>query len=276
MVPIRTIIMKLSVCVETVFTDCRLSQRVVAIRECGVDWFELWGLDSQKLNESRELVNSHKGRLALFCGNRNYSLTDPSQRPNFLQELAENLHAAQSLGCPALTILSDAVDSRGIPIRPAKSIPRTARLNSLHDGLVAALELAAPTGVRLCIEPLNSTLDHPGYTLDQPADAFEIVQTIGNESLRVLFDVYHAQMMRVNVVGAIENNMELIGHIHIADVPGRHEPGTGKIDFSQIAQVLINDDYQGSVGLECFPLDESDQAVRAFVKVFEPFMAIPH
>ena len=110
----------------------------------------------------------------------------------------------------------------------------------MHDGLVAAGQLAAPTGVRLYIEPLNSTLDHPGYTLDEPADAFEIVQTIGNESLRVLFDVYHAQMMSVNIVRAIENNLEWNGHIHVADSPGRHEPGTGQIDFARIAQVLMD------------------------------------
>lgn len=268
------IVMKLSVCLETVYTDRELPQRAAALKQHGVDSFELWSLEGRSAIHLNGMIAETQCSLALFCGNRRHSIVDPAQRAAFLDELTANLRVARQLLCPSLTLLSDAVDDYGIPIRPPTTLSRTERLEGLREGLATAAELAEPTGVRLVVEPLNSVLDHPGYTLDDVEDAFQLVRSIGHRSLKVLLDVYHAQMMQTDVAQAIKNNLEWIGHVHIADVPGRHEPGTGLINFAKIAQLLASNDYAGHVGLECIPAADSSYAIQQFVRTFEPCLAL--
>src|SRR5262249_43056219 len=146
-----------------------------------------------------------------------------SARTRFLSEVGRNLEAARKLRTPGLVVLSDAVDARGIPIPPSSNLSRSQKIENLYENLQAAVPLAEAANTVLLLEPLNSQIDHPGFTLDSSGDAFAIVRDLGSRSLKVLFDVYHMQIMEGNIVATIEKNLELIGHIHIADVPGRHE-----------------------------------------------------
>ena len=84
----------------------------------------------------------------------------------------------------------------------------------------------------------------------------------------VLYDVYHMQIMEGDLIATMEANLSEIGHIHVADVPGRHEPGTGEINYLNIARMLRTTGYDGCIGLECFPREHSDVAIDAFRTVF--------
>jgi hydroxypyruvate isomerase len=168
-----------------------------------------------------------------------------------------------------LTVLSDQLNQQGIPVPPANPLTDEQMCDSMFGGLSEAAALAEAANVTLLLEPLNTKVDHPGYTLSRSAQAFDVVRRVASPHLKVLYDVYHLQIMEGNLIATLEAHLDDIGHIHVADVPGRHEPGTGEINYHNIARMLQANNYRGFVGLECVPKGDSAAAVRAFQAVFE-------
>ena len=113
--------------------------------------------------------------------------------------------------------------------------------------------LAEAAGITLVIEPLNTKVDHRGYSLCHAAPAFELVREVGSPRIRVLFDAYHLQIMEGNLIQSIRDGIDTIGYFHIADVPGRHEPGTGELNYANILAALSACGYEGVVGHEYEP-----------------------
>jgi len=260
--------MNLAICAETVFADQPLAERFASIRALGVDALELWGLPAENVATVESALRSSGCRLILFCGNRDHSLIDPAERTGFLSELRQSMGHAARLGCSRLTILSDRVDSQGIPIPPARPLSDDEKLHSILDGLKQAEQIAEAANMTLLLEPLNTKVDHPGFSLSHSAQALDLVRQIGSPHLQMLYDVYHMQIMEGDLTATLETNLADIGHIHVADVPGRHEPGTGEINYTHIAQALRAKAFRGYVGLECFPKDRSAAAIEAFRSVF--------
>jgi hydroxypyruvate isomerase len=126
-----------------------------------------------------------------------------------------------------------------------------------HAAIVLALKQAAPiaadSGLRLFVEPLNSVLDHKGHFLDRTPEGLDIVEEVGHPHVLLLYDMYHSAMMGERPDEVIADRGRLIGHVHVADVPGRHEPGSGTIDWSAYMATLAAKGYQGPIGLEYFP-----------------------
>ena len=260
--------MQLTVCIETLFPDRPCVDRCALVRELGISGIELWGLPANRVEEVEVALGRTGCQLQLFCGNRDFSLIDPSEREPFLAELQQSIAHAARLGSPCLTILSDKVDARGIPIAPTRALTSDERTASILEGLRRAVTYADSANVTLLLEPLNTLVDHPGFTLADSRSALEIVRQIGSPRLKLLYDVYHMQVMEGNLIATMEANLGEIGHIHVADVPGRHEPGTGEIHFHNIARMLRASGYAGCVGLECVPRGRSENAVSAFCDVF--------
>lgn len=259
--------MKISICAETVFTDLDLAGRVESIGKHGIRDFELWTLDHD-LDALQKNIDSGEHNLMLFCGNREHATINPNHRHGFLAEFSTSLEAAKRLRCKFIALLSDVVDSQGIPIPPDPPISEITKLTSYYECISQALEMAEKAGITILLEPLNTRVDHPGYYLAYSQQGFEIIRALNHPRLKMMFDIYHLQVMEGNIIQTIESNLEHIGHIHVADVPGRHEPGTGELNFHNIARMLETSGYDGHVGLECFPIGDSDEAIRIFADIF--------
>ena len=113
------------------------------------------------------------------------------------------------------------------------------------------------------LEPLNITTDHAGNFLTTTRMAAEMTRLIGSPMLKVLYDVYHMQLNEGSLCDNIRTYGDQFGHIHVADAPGRHEPGTGEIRYPRILQCLEEIGYQGLVGFELIPAVSTAQAVKA-------------
>ena len=111
------------------------------------------------------------------------------------------------------------------------------------------------------LEPLNTEVDHPGYFLDCPQEAVAIVKEIGLDNVKILFDVYHMEIMCGNQTVFIENNIDWIGHFHSAGVPGRHELFNGETNYPFILDAIEKNNYKGYFGLEFIPLLESRESL---------------
>jgi hydroxypyruvate isomerase len=162
---------------------------------------------------------------------------------------------AKVAGCRKGIALSGTVD-------PALS--RSQMRGNLEKALGEAVEIARQGDFLLMLEPLNILVDHPGYYLDSTAEALEIVRAINSPHLKILYDIYHMQIMEGNVIATIQENIEWIGHFHSAGVPGRAEHFGAELDYPVILERIEATGYDGAFGLEYFPkmADHSESLKR--------------
>jgi hydroxypyruvate isomerase len=123
-------------------------------------------------------------------------------------------------------------------------------------------------GVIFCLENLNTAVDHPGTPFARAADTLALVAAVDSPSLRLMLDIYHAQIGEGNLVELINKCAPYLGEVQVADVPGRCEPGTGEINYPRIAQALREIGYQGTVGLEAWASVDSELALERFRTAF--------
>jgi hydroxypyruvate isomerase len=103
------------------------------------------------------------------------------------------------------------------------------------------------------IEPLHPQSNHLDYYLDRGSEAFEIMREVSSPYVKVLFDIYHVQIMEGNLIESIRKNIAWIGHFHVGDVPGRHEPGTGEIHYGNVFKAIRETTFHDFVAMEYVP-----------------------
>jgi hydroxypyruvate isomerase len=129
-------------------------------------------------------------------------------------------------------------------------------------------ELGERAGMTFCLENLNPMVDHPGAPLARAQDTLALVEAVSRPGLRMMLDLYHAQIGEGNLIELVKRANSLIGEVQVADVPGRCEPGTGEISYFAIAAALKEIDYRGTVGLEAYASGEDKVALERFTSAF--------
>jgi hydroxypyruvate isomerase len=136
------------------------------------------------------------------------------------------------------------------------------------DTLQKLAELGRQHEVTFVLENLNTEVDHPGVPFAKAKDVLALVKAVDHPNLRMMLDLYHAQIGEGNLIALLEKAGSYIGEIQVADVPGRCEPGTGEINYPAIAEALRQLGYDGTVGLEAFAQSDSELALRRFRAAF--------
>jgi hydroxypyruvate isomerase len=177
---------------------------------------------------------------------------DPSGGDAFLAGLKDLIPAAKRLQCKQIILLS------------GKKIEGAAP-GSQHAASIEALKRAADVlsaaGLVAVIEPIDR-IENPTIYLDGVTEAFEIAAAVNSPNVRVLYDVYHEQREFGNLIEKFEKNIGLVGLVHIADVPGRHEPGTGEIQYLNIYRKLADLNYRGTICMEFYPTGDIVETLR--------------
>lgn len=257
--PARRDGLRLSIRVEPLFPRLTLEQQIAKVAEAGYPGYEFgdWRAPDPKK------IAAHARRLNVECvclvGNKSVNpagmgLCNPEERAGFLAEIRASLDAAKRFETKGMVVLSG--------FRVARMSPE-AQHASIVEGLKRAHDLVAPHGVTMLlemintlakVEPLNPTgNNHADYYLNRTAEAFDIVREVGSPYLKVLFDLYHVQIMEGNLIQKIRENISSIGHFHVGDVPGRHEPGTGEIHHENVFRAIHETGYDGFVAMEYVP-----------------------
>jgi len=117
----------------------------------------------------------------------------------------------------------------------------------------------------LVLEPLNVYVDHVGYYLYSSQEGFDIVEAVGSKNVKLLFDLYHQQIMEGNLIRNSTNNIYKIGHFHAAGSPGRHELYIGEVNYPEVFKAIDEAGYRGYVGFEYFPVEESTKGIKVFI-----------
>ena len=139
----------------------------------------------------------------------------------------------------------------------------------MYDMLKEIAPLAEESGISLNLEALNITTDHVGNFLKNTQMAAEMIRLIHSPKLKILYDIYHMQLNEGSICDTLTKYIDTIGHIHIADAPGRNEPGTGEINYPNIIKHLEKLGYEGKIGCELFPIDNTEKAVKAIMEIFK-------
>ena len=170
----------------------------------------------------------------------------PQQTEAFRTQFAEQVKAAKELECPKIILLSGKrVDGLGNGVQRQTSI----------ENLKWAADQAAKERIDIVIEPID-LLENPSIYLASVTDGFEIVRAVNSPQLKVLYDFYHEQRSFGNLIEKLEKNIDWVGLVHVADVPGRHEPGTGEIDYGSIYRTLAKLNYGHWIAMEYYPTEE--------------------
>ena len=259
--------MKASICIETIFTEHPFYERFVQAKAAGFDFVEFWSWDDKDLEKIRALCAELGLGIASFSGDKDFSLVDKSHNEKYLDYLEKSIEAAKYLGCKNLVIHSNALGEGGLVVCHYEDVDKNELFSNMEDVLVRAGKMAEKNGVVLVLEALNTKTDHEGNALYNTEDSIKSIKKAASPNVRILYDAYHMQIMEGDVINTLTRNISGIGYIHIADVPGRHEPGTGELNYEKIFNALETLEYNGYIGFELFPKHDSGQAIEAIKKL---------
>jgi len=261
--------MKASVCIEMIYTEYPFLDRIKIAADQGFDAVEFWNWDNKDMPAIKKAAESAGIAIATFQSNRGGTLINPGHRKNFIAGIQESLTMANEMDTKKMFILTDELgEDRSVKFQ-FPELSEEDKYQSVIDGLMEIAPLAETAGVTLVLEPLNNLVDHAGYWLKQAEVGFEIVRKVHSPNLRLLFDIYHQQVTEGNIIERMTKNLDAVGHVHVADVPGRHQPGTGELNFANILKELDHAGYDGYVGLEFEPTIPSEEAAMAALKLIK-------
>lgn len=253
--------MRLAVCAEMVYTHLPFTERVRLIHEAGFD-VELW--DSRSKD-----IAALKASGAVFSSMTGYSsgsLVDADTADDVVRTAEALIPAALELGVSRMVVHSaELIDGKA-----ARPVYRSA--GSMWITGVRTLErlgaLGEKHGLTFCLENLNTVLDHPGIPLARAKDTLALVEAAGHPNVKLMLDLYHAQLGEGNLIELVRSALPHIGEVQVADVPGRCEPGTGEINYQAVARALADAGYEGTVGMEAWASGGDWEALEAFRRAF--------
>jgi hydroxypyruvate isomerase len=251
----------LSVMLWTVFNGLPFEARLAKVAEAGYTNVELVGEYAKWTAADFANANAARKRLGIHfdaTAGLHHGVADPSARDAFLAELKDALTPMETLGCPSMIVLSgNVVPGLSHEEQHASSIESLKRAAALVEG-----KQIEGQPVRLLLECIHLE-ENPKYFLTSANEAIEIVRAVNHPQVQFLYDIYHEQMSYGDLIAKLDSHIEVIGLIHIADVPGRHEPGTGEINYGNIYRKLGELKYQHIVAMEFRPLGDGVAALRA-------------
>ena len=250
---------RLSANISTMFTEFPFINRFEQAAISGFKGVECWFPYQWGIDEIREELERHSLEVALHnlppgdweAGDRGIACIT-GREDEFHESVEMGIKYAAALGCRNLHC------PVGIAPRdfPGEIIRRT-----LVENLRFAAEAMAREGIRLLIEALN-TNQFPGYYLNHTRQAVDLINEVGSDNLQILYDTFHMQLMEGNLTTTIQANLPYIGHIQIADNPGRHEPGTGDINFENLLRFIDEVGYDGWIGCEYIPVGDTRDGLK--------------
>ena len=236
---------------STLFGEVEFLERFAAAAAAGFEAVEFLFPYAHEASRLAELLQAHQLQQVLFnlppgdwaAGDRGLAC-HPDRAGEFQDGVGRAIAYASALGCPRLHCMAG--------LRPRGAAEAVVRDTYLRNLALAARECARH-GLTLLVEPIN-TRDMPGYYLTTTRQALEVIDEVGAPNLRLQFDAYHVQIMEGDLATRLQDHLASIGHVQIADNPGRHEPGTGEINYPFLFGHLDRLGYQGWVGCEYRPL----------------------
>ena len=264
----------ISVCAECFFTSLPFEERMQKIAEIGYKYIEFWhpegtfngsDIDFGQTKDAKSLKKTaddsglkfNDFAFGAWDGSIGGNATNSNDHVKWFEQGQKMFDFANAIDCPKGIILSGMTQD---------DLTVEQMNRNLLTAFDKAAQMAEKAGVVLVIEPLNSLVDHAGYYLDKTEQAVKIIRQVNSPNLKLLFDVYHMQIMQGNIIDFIEKNIDIIGHFHSAGVPGRAELFGTEVNYPAIIKKIDELGYDGCFGLEYFPEFDDGESLTKTLK----------
>lgn len=237
-----------------------IADRIRAAHAAGIEYVEMWGWRSHDIDAIEAALHETGVTLLSLIVEPQLSITDPAVHEEYLTAVRESLAVAERLG---------AVNLVAVAGQELDAVPRSEQHATVVTALREAAALLDGTAVTLLLENLNSRLVHIGTYLYSVREGLDIVREVDSPHVRLLLDAYHALVMDEDIVQEIGGDIALVGHVQVADLPGRQEPGTGAVDWAAELGALRELGYRGVFGMEYKPSQETVASLREVVRIVD-------
>ncbi|PDT09920.1 TIM barrel protein [Rhizobium sp. M1] len=247
-----------SACIEWLFAEEGdfFPDRIRRAHAGGLTAIEFWRWTDKDLDAIEAALKETGLAVTSLVAEPMIALTDAANRQAWLEGLAESAAVARRLGAPVL--IAQAGDD--LP-----DLSREEQRQALTETLRAGADVLAGSGVRLGVEPLNTRIDHIGYFLASTREGLDIVDDVARPEIGIVYDIYHSAVMDERTDEVLQGRLDRVFHVHVADHPGRNEPGSGGIDLAHRLNWIFANGYDGAVGLEYRPTRSGADAVKAAI-----------
>ena len=249
--------MRICIPIPCFFGALPFDEAIRKVASLGFDAAETYKWQTIDVNKTLAACEECGVELLSMCTTE-FDMTNPEKRQIWLDGLKESCEAANRLHVKRL-ITQVGMDTG-------------AERESQHASIVAALTAAKGIldtyGVTIMIEPLNTYVNHPGYYLTSSREAFDIIHEVDHPFVKVVYDIYHQQVMEGNIIPSVVNNLDCIAHLHAAGHPGRHELQYGENDYHVIMDAIDKAGYKGAMGLEYNPTMDAVESLETFKKLY--------
>ncbi len=254
--------MRFSANVSILFKEVPFLERFGRAAAAGFEAVEFWWPSGEDLGEVEKAVKEVGVRVVLFNfdagdmpGGERGLVSDPGRREQFRENVPVALELARLLGCLRMNVLLG---------HEIEGLDRAEQLALARENVGFAADEARKVGIEVVVEAVN-TFENGPYLISSTGEIVEFVESVGRGNLAIQHDFYHMQRMEGNLVANLREHVGKIGHVQVADSPGRGEPGTGEIHYPYVLGVLEELGYDGYVGLEYNPTTETTEESLAWL-----------
>ena len=264
--------MKYSLCIENFYKHLSFEDRFAAAKKDGFEYCEFWTWRNRDWGRVKKAIADSGVKIASFSGDDEYSLINPDENNLYVDFLKRSMEKAKEINCHYLVIHSDAFNPDGSAKEIGKTLSYEAKLLSSFRVLKTIAPFAEKEDITLVLEPLNTKVGQPrahkNYFLEHPGPAFELTRQVGSGKIKVLYDIYHMQLMAGNIVRTLEGKYQISSVTSISQMsPGVMNPGQGSINLGNILKALDSMGYAGFVGFELLPSETDEKAFEAIKKI---------
>ena len=231
------------------FSYLPFESRIEAVKTAGIDTVEFWKWSNRDIDKITKELKERKMNFSIFnVDSRDEKLSydlsrgilNAGRKEELLAALNESAPVYKKLGaCAMIVLVGEKIDG----------MPEEEQTANVLDCLLYVRDFVEREGITLVVEPLND-IDRKNYFMPYAEPVMEILRRVNSPRIKMLYDIYHQHMMGDFSMEFIKENLEFIGHFHVADCPGRHEPGTGEVDYVKIMSDIDKHGYCGYFGLE--------------------------
>ena len=252
--------MKYTVCVDLlyleigprgpVFADTdKIIEGMKQAKAAGFDTVEFWDWTNKDVERIAQVQKELGLSISSICAKDRGTLADPSTHECAVKGLEETIEVAKKLGCSKIIVTADEIPG----------FDREESHKNIVEGFKKMAPIAEAADVTLILEPIWSPF--PGFFRDSE-EPFKVIEEVGSNNLKLLYDIFHYQLMEGNILNTLKNHINEIGHIHIASAPDRTEITDGELDYACILKAIKALDFDGYVGLEYMPTMDKAESLK--------------
>ncbi len=234
-----------------------IEDRIRAAAAAGITHVEIFSLDNRDVTAIKQALKDTGVTLHTMLVDPRIMLVLKDTHETFLNTFRSTAKLATELGCNNLVCGS----GTGAPF-----LPRNVSRDIVAKAISQAADIAEEFGLTILLEAVNTRVDHPGVFFSHTEYTFYIANKLSRSNVKVLYDIYHSVAEGEDVASTLTTIKNHIGHIQIADFPGRGEPGSGQLNWPVLLQHIAASGYAGPIGVECYPTQATTPPALSYIQ----------